>query len=470
MNMKKYYVLLTVFLLVFIGITPAYANGSEHINTKIEFNEAMDTQGNKSTTFRNIKISASNGNIIITGKLAESNKVYDINLSGNIYPILEDSSYANKLMLGELEGNEFFDVSSLRIEKDSRTIALSKNKHNLKGKTVLTLIIKDKQSGQEFILQEPINPTKFDTLLDGSSMFIKNIGIKDDELKQKILDLYNQGRKNIVTESNDKDHKEVQSADSSSENTEVSIASGSYVSHSALDNVLRDVKSQGTIDLDNYEYSNVPKSIFSEQGWKDYDNYSNPEFFYHAYTSATTYDSMTQISMVDVVSQFLSSPTRYEVQTTVRHGLMLEYDQYTHELSVFFYDYGLDFQNLKLAANNLNDRNVFISNYTSGVLNNSPSYVKGLGALIPYWSTASSVWDGFSITQTQRLNTEYSYDNTYDKQYSRYNGSVIRGVQGNFSGYSMSREGQWAKVRGEIYKESTATLIYGYSYTADKDI
>lgn len=240
------------------------------------------------------------------------------------------------------------------------------------------------------------------------------------------------------------------------------------VSYSALNKVLSDVKSHGAINLDDSEYSNIPISIFRDQGWKYHSKLdTDPGFFFQAFTQENESFSMTQISMVDVIAQFNGEPVSYALQIQVHHGLVLEYNKQTDELSVFYYDAGLVFEELQLGINKLEGRNIFYTNWVGGVLEQEPDYVKGVAATVPYADTAYSLWNSFNTTHTQQLNTEKEYDKTFKLQSQRNGGDVIRGIKGDYSSYTMQAEGQWARIKGKIQTEtSTISLSYSYQYKA----
>lgn len=161
----------------------------------------------------------------------------------------------------------------------------------------------------------------------------------------------------------------------------------------------------------------------------------------------------------------------HRLQTEIIHGLMLEYDHYSNDLSILYYDFGLTFDDYELVMNKLEDKNVFTSREIDGDMATSPDYARAAIALVPKLSTAYSIWDYITSKETQGLKNEKIFDSTYEKQAERYDGSVIRGINGDFSQYHLDREGHYALLKGQIsYPTDYYTLEFGYRYTASHNL
>lgn len=63
----------------------------------------------------------------------------------------------------------------------------------------------------------------------------------------------------------------------------------------------------------------------------------------------------------------------YRLQTELLHGIYIEYDHYTGKLKMKFYDFGLYFDEYKLAINELEGTDVFVSREINGILEENPS-------------------------------------------------------------------------------------------------
>ncbi|WP_349408372.1 hypothetical protein [Pseudalkalibacillus sp. SCS-8] len=481
--MRKFIQLVIVVLLMF-GMFALQANdtfASKKSNDKVMTFKTMtghvlDGKTNKSKLsqvfLRNFSMTLNNGSSEINGDVLNKNQKFELSTTGSLYPVKGKGVYANKVILGEYNTSSKINLIQFRVEKDARSTHLIQMNKADKGKTILSLTLEDMDTGDLYVFQKTINTKTFNTLLERANQHVALQNLTEKQLNEKtssLMNFNNFKKKNKSKMKKSESTKQSFDYDSSTDkNTKsgFSAMAGASVSYYDLDKVLKDVKQYGTIDLDNY---NVSHSIFKDGGWKQYHQLStHPRFFYHAstqeYSGAYGY-STTQINFVDVIAQTSGSDS-YEVQTQLKHAIMLDYDHYSHELSVVYYALGLEFKNIELAINKLNDKNVFIDRWVSGILEGSPSYVKGAMSLVPYASTAYGLWDNFTTKETHQLNTLKTFDNTYDKQYQRHNGEVIRGVLGDYSGYSMEDEGQYAILRGGMYTPTTWSLTWGYSYTA----
>ena len=108
-----------------------------------------------SANLQNLQLSQKDGSAKIQGKLTYKGHTFDLSLTGKLYPVTGKGTYNKKLVLGDFQESKDFNVLQLRIEKQSKETALLKENRNMKGKTVLSLVLEHKKSGENVFLKKP---------------------------------------------------------------------------------------------------------------------------------------------------------------------------------------------------------------------------------------------------------------------------------------------------------------------------
>ncbi|MCL0065566.1 hypothetical protein M1N79_01590 [Dehalococcoidia bacterium] len=221
------------------------------------------------------------------------------------------------------------------------------------------------------------------------------------------------------------------------------------VGYHDLDNLFNDLKTFGTVNLSNY---NVPESIFRGDGWQQYHNISSPpRFFYVRYGAVQIGYTLTQITLVETIAGNVSG-NRYLIQNRVKHGMITEYCHHTHTLCVFILDFGPSLRNWEQIMTRLQGQHVFISRRMDGLLLETGSFWRAAIALVPYAKTVWETWEHLDYRETQSpLDYELFFELTFADQNDKYRGSVIRGIVGDFSDYTLRNEGHFASTKGIVY-------------------
>lgn len=426
-------------------------------------------QNSTELNLKKLKIDQKNSKIQTTGKIEYNGKLYNLNLSGILYPVLNNSVYSDKLLLGDMKETKDFYVLQLRLEKNSKKTALLKTNYDLEGQTVLTVILEDKSNKNILYLQKSIPENVFSSLSQGAKDQVKKDNIKEKELNKKIAKLANMknygSNSDIYSENQDVKEEEA-SKDEEARKDGLKISSIEItVDYYELKRLLSDLKTNSTVNLNDY---NIPESLFKGSGWKSHTNWSLPDYFYHAFSGEQSWYTLTQISMVDIKNNQETGINGHSMQTEILYGYILEYDHYSNEISVFQYNFGLKFDDLELVMNKLTGDHVFLNRNIFGIMASSPSYAKAAVALIPYLSTVSSVWDSIQPSETQILGQKKDLGSLAEQKLEN-NNSVYYGILGDFKAYYLQDEGHYSKVEGTIngnYKKP----ISGYRYIASTNL
>ncbi|KXG43951.1 hypothetical protein [Tepidibacillus decaturensis] len=425
-------------------------------------NDNWDENDSAKINLKKLSINQNNGHIKTKGEFENNNKLYDLNLSGTIYPVIGQGVYSDKLLLGDMKETKDFIVLQFRIEKDSSKTALLKTNYSIENQTVLTIVLEDKNSQNIIYLQDSIPETIFDTLSLGAKYQLKKDAIQEKDLAKKIVELSNMRNKS----SNNKQIKTQEISEEDQSQDLFSITSTQIsVDYYELKRLFSDLKTNSTVNLDDY---NIPESLFKGSGWKSYVSWSLPDYFYHAYSADQSWYTLTQISMVDIKNNRETGIAGHSMQTEILYGYVVEYDHYTRDIKVFYYDFGLKFDDLELVMNKLTGDHVFLNRNIYGIMASSPSYAKAAVALIPYLSTVSSVWDNIQASESQKLGQKKDLG-SLEEQKLENNNSVYYGILGDFKDYYLQDEGHYAKVEGTI-NGTYMKPVSGYRYTASTNL
>lgn len=411
---------------------------------------------------KRLKIDQNNGKVKTNGELEYNGKLYNLSLSGILYPLTGQGIYSDNLLLGDMNDTNDFNVLQFRVEKDSKKTALLSTNYMLENQAVLTIVLEDKINNNIIYLQDSIPETIFDSLFLGAKYQLKQDDINESELIEKTMKLSNM--KNKTSDSNQQS-KIQEISEEELDGDVFSITSEITVDYYELKRLLSDLKTNETVNLTNY---NIPESLFKGSGWKSYAKWSLPDYFYHAYSADQSWYTLTQISMVDIKNNQETGINGHSMQTEILYGYVLEYDHYTHEISVFYYNYGLKFDDLELVMNKLTGDHVFLNRNIFGVMSSSPSYAKAAVSLIPYLGTVASIWDNLQPSETQMLGQKKDLGSLAEQKLEN-NGSVYYGILGDFKDYYLRNEGHYAKVEGTINGTYMKPLS-GYRYVVSTNL
>lgn len=447
----------------------------QSINGVVKNHEFKDVDS--SANLQNIQLSQTDGSAQIQGKLTYKGRTYDLSLTGNLYPATGKGAYDKKLVLGEFKGTKDFNVLQLWVEKQNKGTVLLKENRSLEGKTILSLILEHKKSGERVILQKALPDQEFTQLFSGAQQQVKNHRMKANEVREKIVNLMYISRKSDFSKIEDSmDFKMTGKVDSKgklSVEKPISIQADGWtdinVSQKELLRLLNDLKDSrrypNGVQLSNYD---IPESLFKGSGWKRY-HYINSEPYgaYNARSEDYFYSTITQFSYLNLIARFNDALQGFESQTEINHGLALEYNHLTGQLQVVYYDTGLILEDLQIAHGALEGDNVYINQQVNGVLWEDPDLVAFVWGLIPYADTGYDIWDSLSGQELLAFGQVHSFQATPEDQRLVNNGKVYRTISSDFTGYTMRYEKHWGGVRGQIYGyPNIDSVTWSFQYTA----
>ncbi|WLR44157.1 hypothetical protein LC087_08795 [Bacillus carboniphilus] len=438
--------------------------------------KGSDYEPAKSSAYaENFKISQENGNVTIQGDLWYKNSKYPLNLNGNLYPKISEGAYSKKLVLGELSGSKEFNILQFRVEKESRQTALTNQNNNLIGKNVLSLIVEHKETGEKIYIQNEISDQNFQDFFDGALKLISEKDLSENQLKEKIIQLYNMNNKSDYSQNiSQESTQQLSGVASSSGDLSVSEKSSTqsstiYVNQKELIRLLDDLKDYSSnpdrsVKLSDYD---VPESLFKGTGWKSY-HYTNgePRGAYTAGSVDSGSYTLTQISYLNVISRF-NSTTEFVLQVGQNDGMTLEYDHYSGILSVFYYGLGLKIEDLELAHGGLEGNDIYISQEINADLDGNSNYVKAFFGLIPYADKVYNLWESLTGQDPLPLGQSREYENTVERQKLAYDGKVYRTISANFDDFTMNSDGHFGNLIGKFYYDDyNLSVSWSYKYTA----
>lgn len=450
--MRKFLVLSLCVALVCVIIPENVMAATPKGKTVISFDEIVGIVNEEHENFipaeRNILAKKfttylKDGTVEVTCDILFEESSYSVSFQGPLYPVTGKGVYANQLVLGDLQGNEDFNVLLFRVETNCKNSSLLYSNVHFQGHTVLTIVLEHIVSGQWIHFQRKINVGQFNLLLEGANYFVKENQLKDDEVTKKVIQLLNLKNRDQDQENTLDVEENNYTEDSFLIQSLITIP----VSNTELNRLLYDVKDSLMVYLTNYS---VPESIFKGNGWKRYfTNTSGSEWGYYAYSSDRGDTTITQISFINVIDNLFSNGTGYGVQFFVKHSVCVEYDHYFKELRVLYYDFGVEFKDLRIAQGGLSGDDVYIRQVEYCTPVGSPAgLVKALAGLIPYAGEVIDVWQNLVQTGSKTLGQPTYYESTVQAQMIAHDGRVYRNISGDFSKWSLLYEGNKATLEG----------------------
>ncbi|AOY76029.1 hypothetical protein [Clostridium formicaceticum] len=146
--------------------------------------------------------------------------------------------------------------------------------------------------------------------------------------------------------------------------------------------------------------------------------------------------------------------------------MIVSYDSYSDTLSVLYYGFGIEFKNYAVGINGLTDKAIFIDRSVNRAYKASGSIVRAAISVFGPADTIYSVFENLFPYTDQSINNKVYFDSTYNAQYERYDGKIIRGVVATTENNYLSSSGHFINVAGTIrYSTSTGTSwFFGYQY------
>ncbi|WP_128894600.1 hypothetical protein [Longirhabdus pacifica] len=458
--MKRVGLLLLSFSLIFtVFISPIHANKETGVLSESEVKESIatvttseDEKDELNSILQNITFGYENGKVTMGGQLTYNENNYDLSLLGDLYPIPNGQS-----VLGDFESSEDFNVLLFRVKEYS-----SESIESEQDKTILYLILEDKQNGERIYIQQEIHADEFIALLQEANHFINENSMKDDEFQNKLLELMNVDRKSSysINSSNSFEIEETLGTLNSegevfiNKNNQISASSWTQITadQQNLLNLLNDIKQEPLETLNLEDYPDVPESLFKDDGLKFSPFFTNePYGRLYAYTAESKYWSLTQLSYVSIIWRFNEASEKIEFQFSLDHGMIVEHDNFSGEMKVFRLNAPIGIENLQMAHGGLEGDHVYINMVVNGSLEGKPNVGKFVWGLIPYVNKVYNLIDSLTGTQTFPLGNEHDFEKTVEAQMIQNNGKVYRVVSNNFSGYELNSEGHYANVKGQIY-------------------
>jgi hypothetical protein len=475
-------VLLTVFLVGVIGVQIVDAEPSvgelklKDIKGEI-LQQGKETQNGSDIHLNNLQITQKDGIVKIKGDIVDNGALTPLVLHGKLYPIEAKGKYAGKLVLGDIQGNEKFNVLQFRVENNSSNTVLLRKNYPLEGQTVLTILLEHKKSDERVCFQDVIPKNFFTSLFDGANVYVNENKMTDDEIAEKVINLFNINNNSEIAKQQEKILKieEQGTADSGggfSVDEPISTLAWNDipVDGAELSRLLNDLKNVGNVNLLNYD---IPESLFKgNSGWKKYSSISSsPRWLYHAYSSEQNNYTITQISYVNMIARHNTAIDGFEVQYRIHHGMILEYTHNTKELEVLYYNWGLTYPDLELSHGALSGDNIYITQNVNGeFIESSNQIVKALMGLIKYGDIVTDIWDCLNQSETPNLGQTLLFESTVEDQMLAHDGKVYRIIAADFSNWTLRNENHYANLRGQINYTGGYSLTWGWKSTVQTNL
>jgi len=437
--------------------------------------QVSNVRSSSRLTLQSLNIQQDNGVLNAKGIVTHDNQEKELILEGNLYPMIGEGYYSNNLVLGDITGDEEYNVLKFTIENkpDDSTAMLS-------------IVLEVRESGEWIQFKHEINQETFDSYFNGATVQVDENNIDEEELKEATLNLLNSNARadhgedldettradvsGVITTDNDL------SVDSSNARNTISV------NFTELNRLMTDLKRTGRVNLSNY---NVPESLFRGTGWKqDVSITNSARNNYYAASSNQGAYTLTQISVFQHDIRFQgwtdgpSGTGNNTLDTLLRvvHGMIVDYDHHSRDISVVYYNWGLSFQDVEIAQGRLSGTNVYTAKTINGSnLTSRPGIgnaVRMFAALVPHASTVLDVWDNLQLVRSPALNTRETFVGaTYANQVSVHNNRVYRNIAGHSHGWNLINEGANFTVTGEINSGSgSITVGWGYAFTASTSL
>ncbi|MDR3628329.1 MAG: hypothetical protein P4L45_15910 [Ignavibacteriaceae bacterium] len=418
----------------------------------------------------------------ISGILNYESETVPFETLGNFYPVEGGGYYDDKLILGDFQVSGSYNFPQIRIESNCSSSSLLTCNSQLKNQNVISLMIEDTSNGNLYYIQGVLSNDVYNSLLGLSKNLITNMEssniLNKDQINEKTMSLMNYGcrfiKRQKINDSLNTYNFNFSGKESASYNTtsltQTPISESNKtasVSYSELSNFLSDMETYKT-ESPSY-YSSDICSLMQSTGWNFYYQLNqNPRFYYALYGEQNGWKYDIQISMFDVV--FNTSNQKYpSVQSQLKYGAVLEYDTYSNQYKLVYLNAGIWQSNLKEEIYGPTGNNIFYSRTLYGSLESPPSLFNNVISLIPYASNIYDAWQNLTTYQNSPLGQKFTWDDTIAEQEQRWNGDVVRGIVGDFSGAMIKKEGEYALIEGDT-SLSCSSFQFAISYTGNSTI
>lgn len=397
---------------------------------------------------KDIKINKKGNYLILEGTLEYGNKQININSSGKIFKNekTDNSGEYGNLILGDMSNTENINFAQLRVDKEEFFIGI-------------ILQMNDTKEIIRFKIQ--VDDKFFDNLYNS----IEN-DITGYELEKKIISLYSLTNNVIEDENMESFSVESTSLIKSNLNNKNMQRATTY---NGWKNIINALNKYGSVKLSSY--SNIDRSFFKGGGWSYDDDFGNVPYSFAVYSRDDGYGKyVTQFALLDIVEEWKdinSTQIRISMQAKYFDGMIVKYDSYTDILSVAYYGFGISFNNFEVGINGLTDKAVFINRRISSTYENKGSIIRAAISLISPFETIYSTFEHLNPYETQKSEETVLFDKTYNSQYSRNNGKIVRGIVATSGNGYLNRSNHYINVIGEVqlYNRYDGTSwALGYRY------
>jgi len=463
-------VLIALFVVSIMGlqIVDAEQSGDVFVLKNIEgeiLKQGKDLQKNNNILLNELKVNQEDGIIKGEGSITRNGIETHLVLDGVLYPVNGRGYYAGNLVLGDIKATKDYNVLQFRIENKVNDAALEQYHGE---SAIFSIVLEDKKTGEWLRFQEVIDHQVFEIFYQGSNVAMAKMNMNEDEVAKKIIPLLNMHNK---AEHGDQIPKSVQIIENGKADTDghitvdTPITTQSWaeipVNFNELNRLLEDLKDPYTNRVNLSDYS-LPESLFKGSGWKKYVSVvTSPGWNYYAYSVGQTTNTITQITVFQHDSEFKGWRKNengynndFDIALSYIHGMILEYDHYSKELRVMYYDLGLTLQDLQIVQGGLEDRNIYIAQtmYGRNLTRSSGNLISYFISLIPYGDKVVDLWETLTHSKNEELGQRERFiGSTYEEQIQMHNGKVYRSVSGNLNQWNLSKEESHTNLLGEIH-------------------
>lgn len=424
-------------------------NGNSGYDIENVLNSNIHQKTSEKATLSNISLSIMGGKLNLEADLINKGEVSKIVTNGAIYNTSQSSNIQNleNVVLVDMEDTSSFGFVQFKIDKSDSTV---------------DIILQDLISNEIFKFTTTVSNEDFDTINVSRSNTLSA-----EDLDEKLIGLYSVTN-NLVVQSDETSINEYEFQNSTDDAIMPMNAHNEWVV--LLDNLV----ARGEVYLNNY---NIDRSIFKGIGWNHEHVASQPQYAVSSYSVPNgSSEYLTQITFLDVIvrnGQGNSNNQRtLGLQLEYLDGMIVEYNKYTDKLSVLYYNFGLSLTNTELAVNGLSNNAVFINRNVSGSYSSSGRTLRAAIALSSTLNTLASAFEYASSYELQSTDVQRIFDGTYQEQFNRYQGNVIRGILVNSNSQILNRKGHYQNVTGDIVYNagSSVSFLTGYKYSCTKNI